>query len=56
MKHFGAKDIPDNVTDDGKYRDHVPLFAGKEVLTQKGEMGDGNFAVLRALDEAGGLL
>ncbi len=56
MKHFGAKDIPDNVTDDGKYRDHVPLFAGKEVLTQKGEMGDGNFAVLKALDEAGGLL
>ena len=56
MKHFGAKDIPDNVTDDGKYRDHVPLFAGKEVLTQKGEMGDGNFAVLKALDEAGNLL
>lgn len=28
MKHFGAKDIPDNVTDDGKFRDHVPLFAG----------------------------
>jgi|JI10StandDraft_1071094.scaffolds.fasta_scaffold06638_7 isoleucyl-tRNA synthetase len=56
MKHFGAKDIPDNVTDDGKFRDHVPLFAGKEVLTQKGEMGDGNFAVLKALDEAGGLL
>lgn len=56
MKHFGAKDIPDNVSDDGKFRDHVPLFAGKEVLTQKGEMGDGNFAVLKALDEAGGLL
>ncbi|MCM2343675.1 MAG: isoleucine--tRNA ligase [Alphaproteobacteria bacterium] len=56
MKHFGARDIPDNVTDDGKFRDHVPLFAGKEVLTQKGEMGDGNFAVLKALDEAGGLL
>ncbi|MBI2233967.1 MAG: isoleucine--tRNA ligase [Micavibrio aeruginosavorus] len=56
MKHFGAKDIPDNVTDDGKFRDHVPLFAGKEVLTQKGEMGDGNFAVLKALEEAGALL
>lgn len=56
MKHFGAKDIPDNVSDDGKFRDHVPLFAGKEVLTQKGEMGEGNFAVLKALDEAGGLL
>ncbi len=56
MKHFGAKDIPDNVSDDGKYRDHVPLFAGLEVLTEKGEMGNGNFAVLKALDEAGGLL
>ena len=56
MKHFGAKDLPDNVSDDGKFRDHVPLFAGKEVLTQKGEMGDGNFAVLKALDDAGALL
>ncbi len=56
MKHFGAKDIPDNVDDSGVYRDHVPLFAGMEVLTQKGEMGNGNFAVLKALDEAGGLL
>lgn len=56
MKHFGAKDIPDNVTDDGKFRDHVPLFAGMEVLTEKGEMGGGNFAVLKALDEAGVML
>ncbi len=49
-------EIPDNVTDDGKYRDHVPLFAGLEILTQKGEMGEGNFAVLKAIDEAGNLL
>lgn len=56
MKHFGARDIPDNVSDDGKFRDHVPLFAGLEVLTQKGEMGQGNFAVLKAMDEAGALL
>lgn len=48
-------EIPDNVTDDGKYRDHVPLFAGMEILTQKGETGDGQFAVLKALDEAGAL-
>ncbi len=46
----------DNVSDDGKFRDHVPLFAGLEVYTQKGEMGQGNFAVLKALDEAGALL
>ncbi|MBI1327340.1 MAG: isoleucine--tRNA ligase [Alphaproteobacteria bacterium] len=56
LKNFGASGIPDNVTDDGKFREHVPLFAGKEIYTQKGEMGDGNFAVLKALDEAGTLL
>lgn len=56
FQHFGAETIPDNVADDGTYRDHVPLFAGKAVYTQKGEMGDGNFAVLKALDESGNLL
>jgi len=49
-------EITDNVSDDGKYKDHVPMFAGMEIYTQKGEMGNGNFAVLKALDEAGGLL
>lgn len=49
-------EVTDNVADDGKYRDHVPLFAGLEVYTQKGETGSGNFAVLKAIDEAGGLL
>jgi len=56
MKSFGAADIPDNVTDDGKFRDHVPLFADLEVYTQKGKLGDGNFAILKAMDEAGKLL
>ncbi len=56
MKNFGARDIPDNVTDDGKFREHVPMFAGLEILTQKGETGEGNFAVLKAMDEAGALL
>jgi isoleucyl-tRNA synthetase len=56
MKNFGARDIPDNVSDDGKFRDHVPLFAGLEVMTQKGEMGEGNFAVLKAMEEAGALV
>lgn len=49
-------EITDNVSDDGKYKEHVPLFAGMEIYTQKGETGDGNFAVLKALDAAGGLL
>ena len=56
LEHFGASDIPDNVTDDGKFRDHVPLFAGTEVYTQKGELGGGNFAVLKELKEADKLL
>ena len=49
-------EITDNVTDDGKFRDHVGLFAGLEVYTQKGKLGDGNFAVLRELANAGKLL
>ncbi|MFK7839796.1 MAG: isoleucine--tRNA ligase [Bdellovibrionales bacterium] len=56
LEHFGAGDVPDNVSDDGKFRDHVPLFADLEVYTQKGEMGGGNFAVLKSLAEAGKLL
>ncbi len=49
-------EITDNVTDDGKFRDHVGLFAGLEIYTQKGKLGDGNFAVLRELAKAGKLL
>lgn len=49
-------EITDNVTDDGKFRDHVPLFAGLSVYTDKGELGDGNFAVLKSLDACGALI
>jgi isoleucyl-tRNA synthetase len=49
-------EVTDNVTDDGKFRPHVGLFAGLEVYTQEGKIGDGNFAVLKALTEAGKLL
>ena len=49
-------EITDNVDDAGIFRDHVPLFAGKPVFTDKGEMGDANFAVLKTLDEARALL
>ena len=49
-------ELTDNVSDDGKFRDHVPLFAGLEVYTQEGKLGDGNFAILKAMDEAGKLL
>lgn len=56
IRNFGGRDIPDNVTDDGKMRDHVPLFAGLSIYNDKGEMGDVNFAVLKALDAAKNLL
>ncbi|MGB4057887.1 MAG: isoleucine--tRNA ligase [Alphaproteobacteria bacterium] len=49
-------EITDNVADDGTFRAHVPLFAGLEVYTQKGELGAGNFAVLKEIDMAGCLL
>ncbi len=56
MKYFGARDIPDNVTDDGRMRDHVPLFAGLPIYNDKGETGEANFAVIKAFDQAGALL
>ncbi len=56
VKHFGGRDIPDNVTDDGRMREHVPLFAGLPIYNDKGEMGEVNFAVLKAIDAAKTLL
>ncbi len=55
---FGLNEIEitDNVSDDGKFRPHVGLFAGMEVYTQEGKIGDGNFAILKALMESGALL
>ncbi|MBI1300831.1 MAG: isoleucine--tRNA ligase [Alphaproteobacteria bacterium] len=49
-------EVTDNVTDDGKFRPHVALFADEEIYTQKGELGGANFSVLRELQEAGNLL
>ncbi len=49
-------EVTDNITDDGKFCPNVGLFAGLEVYTQKGKLGDGNFAVLRELANAGKLL
>lgn len=49
-------EVTDNVSDDGLYRDHVPLFAGMAVYTEKGELGDGNFAVLKEMAEVDALL
>ncbi len=41
---------------DGSYYDHVPLFAGKKILTPEGKEGDANGAVISAIAKAGGLL
>jgi isoleucyl-tRNA synthetase len=49
-------EITDNVADDGTFREHVPLFAGLAVYNQKGEMDQGNFAPIKAIEEAGNLL
>jgi isoleucyl-tRNA synthetase len=49
-------EVTDNVTDDGKFREIVPLFAGLEVYDEKGQLGKGNFAVLRELNEVKALL
>ncbi|SUS08552.1 isoleucyl-tRNA synthetase [uncultured Defluviicoccus sp.] len=48
--------VPDLVGGDGIFLDHVPLFAGRTVLTPAGKDGDANGAVLAALSEAKALL
>ena len=49
-------DIPHTVAEDGSFYPHVPLFAGKKVLTPEGKDGDANGAVIGALVAAGALL
>ena len=49
-------EIPDNVADDGTFRDHVPLFAGMAIIDQDGKFSDGNFAPIKVMAEAGKLL
>ncbi|MCK1650381.1 isoleucine--tRNA ligase [Bradyrhizobium sp. 149] len=48
--------IPYTVDENGAFTDHAPGFTGKRVLTDKGEKGDANEAVIKALIEAGKLL
>jgi isoleucyl-tRNA synthetase len=48
--------IPYTVDADGRLTDHAPGFIGKRVLTDKGEKGDANEAVIKALVDAGMLL
>ena len=48
--------IPYTVDADGVLTDEAPGFTGKRVLTEKGEKGDANDAVLAALQAAGALV
>ena len=45
-----------NVKDDGGFRDDLPFFGGKYILSRKGGEGDANTAVINKLAEVGGLL
>jgi len=49
-------EVPDTLGEDGVYLPHVPMFAGRAVLTSEGRDGDANRAVGEALAEAGALL
>ncbi len=49
-------EVPHTVDADGTYYDHVPLFAGKRVLTPYGKRGNANDAVIEALKPTGYLL
>jgi isoleucyl-tRNA synthetase len=48
--------IPYTVDENGAFTDHAPGFTGKRVLTDKGDKGDANDAVIEALKQAGMLI
>jgi isoleucyl-tRNA synthetase len=48
--------IPYTVDENGAYTDHAPGFVGKRVINDKGEKGEANEAVIKALVERGMLL
>ncbi|NVO17842.1 MAG: isoleucine--tRNA ligase [Rhodoplanes sp.] len=48
--------IPYTVDADGRFTSDAPGFEGRRVITDKGEKGDANEAVIKALVEAGNLL
>src|SRR5882757_4305381 len=48
--------IPYTVDGDGFFTDQAPGFKGKRVITQKGDKGDANEAVIKALAGAGMLI
>jgi isoleucyl-tRNA synthetase len=51
-----ATTIPYTVDENGALTDHAPGFTGRRVINDKGEKGDANEAVIKALVDAGMLL
>ena len=51
-----ATTIPYTVDEDGRFTAQAPGFTGKRVLTEKGDKGDANEAVIKALADAGMLI
>jgi isoleucyl-tRNA synthetase len=48
--------IPYTVDENGAFTDQAPGFTGKRVINDKGEKGDANDAVIKALAEAGNII
>jgi isoleucyl-tRNA synthetase len=55
-EHGISTAIPYTVDGDGRFTEQAPGFTGKRVLTETGEKGDANEAVIKALIDAGMLL
>ncbi len=49
-------EVPQTIDGDSRYLPHMPLFAGKRVMTDAGKKADADPAVVAALAEAGHLL
>ena len=49
-------EIPETIGEDGSFYDHIPLFAGRDVYTDDGTIGDANQEVLKTLTEVDALL
>ena len=48
--------IPYTVDENGAFTEQAPGFTGKRVITDKGEKGDANEAVIKALAAAGNII
>jgi isoleucyl-tRNA synthetase len=57
LEHYGINTtIPYTVDENGAFTAHAPGFEGKRVINDKGEKGDANDAVIKALVEAGNII